>query len=84
MTATNFPASGSHTVDNITYTYNSSKSIWEPADLPSAGGSAVGVYATAADLPLTGNTDGDQAFVTTTKFYYVYDSGWFATLLVAH
>ena len=83
--AINFPTSGTHTVDGITYTFDSSKSVWNPAGVSSSGSSSsVTVYPTAADLPLTGVTDGDQAFVTSTKYYYIYKSGWFAILLAEY
>jgi hypothetical protein len=46
-------------------------------------GSTVTVYATAADLPLSGNTAGDQAYVTATNRLYIWTgTGWYNIALI--
>jgi len=48
-----------------------------------SGGSGVTTYATAADLPLTGNSAGDLAYVTATNRLYVNNNtGWYSISLV--
>ena len=84
MTATNFPASGTHTVGSIQYTYDSSKAVWEPAGADSSSGISVTVYATIADLPMTGVSNGDMAFVSANQYFYVYNSGWYGIYLVGN
>ena len=47
------------------------------------GGSSVTAYATAAALPLSGNTTGDQAFVSETGRLYIFTgTGWYNIALV--
>jgi len=46
-------------------------------------GSTVTVYATAADLPLSGNTAGAQAYVTATNRLYIWTgTGWYNIALI--
>ena len=47
------------------------------------GGSSVTTYATAAALPLSGNTTGDQAFVSETGRLYIFTgAGWYNIALI--
>jgi len=47
------------------------------------GGGGVTIYATTNDLPLTGNTSGDMAFVSGSRHFYVHDgNGWYSVALV--
>ena len=47
------------------------------------GGSSVTAYATAAVLPLSGNTTGDQAFVSETGRLYIFTgAGWYNIALI--
>ena len=47
------------------------------------GGSSVTAYATAAALPLSGNTVGDQAFVSETGRLYIFiGTGWYNIALI--
>ena len=47
------------------------------------GGSSVTAYATAAALPLSGNTTGDQAFVSETGRLYIFTgTGWYNIALI--
>ena len=47
------------------------------------GGSSVTAYATAAALPLSGNTVGDQAFVSETGRLYIFTgAGWYNIALI--
>ena len=46
-------------------------------------GSTLTVYATAADLPLSGNTAGTQAYVTATNRLYIWTgTGWYNIALI--
>jgi hypothetical protein len=46
-------------------------------------GSSVSIYATIDDLPLTGNTAGDQAYVTAVNRFYIFNgTGWYSISLV--
>ena len=48
-----------------------------------AGGGGVTTYATAAVLPLSGNTTGDQAFVSETGRLYIWTgAGWYNIALI--
>jgi hypothetical protein len=40
------------------------------------GGSSVTVYATAEELPTSGNTLGDEAYVSSTNKYYYWANQW--------
>jgi hypothetical protein len=47
------------------------------------GGSSVTAYATAAALPLSGNTTGDQAYVSETGRLYIFTgTGWYNIALI--
>ena len=49
----------------------------------SAGGSGLTVYATTDDLPTSGLTSGDQAYVTSSSRFYISNgSGWYNVALV--
>ena len=49
----------------------------------SSGGSSVTTYATPSDLPLSGNSSGDMAYVTSVNRLYVSTgSGWYSISLV--
>jgi hypothetical protein len=49
----------------------------------SLGGGSVTTYATAAALPLSGNTTGDQAFVSETSRLYIWTgAGWYNIALI--
>ena len=56
------------------------------SDLTDTGGllsSGVTVYATVSNLPSTGNTTGDMAFVSSTRHFYIHDgNGWYSVALV--
>jgi hypothetical protein len=48
-----------------------------------SGGGSVTTYATPANLPTSGNTSGDQAFVTSNNRLYIWNgSGWYNIALV--
>ena len=70
--AINFPDSPSngdtHTVGDITWTYNTSKTRWTSSSAGSSGGSSVTVSDTAPASP----SDGDQWFNSTSLKMFVY------------
>ena len=73
-----------YTFNGRTYTYNAARGVWlgSRGSSSSAGGGGTGggvtTYATVAELPLNGNTNGDLAFVEETdKLYLSNDNGWF-------
>ena len=70
--AINFPDSPSngdtHTVGDITWTYNTSKTRWTSSSAGSSGGSSVTVSDTAPTSP----SDGDQWFNSTSLKMFVY------------
>lgn len=85
--AVTFPTSPTNgqtfTANGLSYVYNATYGVWRLN--VSAGGSGGGVttYATAAELPLTGNSDGDMAFVQETdRLYLSNDNGWFNIALI--
>ena len=84
MAAYDFPNSPSDgdtvTVSGVTYTYSSSKTRWDGA---AASGSSTTVYATIDDLPLSGASTGDQAYVSGNNRLYLWNgSGWYNIALI--
>lgn len=84
MAAYNFPNSPSDgdtvTSNGITYTYSSSKTRWDGA---AASGSSTTVYATIDDLPLSGASTGDQAYVSGNNRLYIWNgTGWYNIALI--
>ena len=71
---TNFPNSpadgGTVTHNGTTYVYSSAKNAWKAQ---TAAASSTTIYTAIADLPGSGNTAGDLAFVTDTKALHVWD-----------
>jgi hypothetical protein len=43
---------------------------------------SVTVYNTIDDLPLTGNTNGQQALITASNSLYIWDSGWYRIAII--
>ena len=81
--AINFPDSPSngdtYSAAGKTFTYNSTRDSWSVA----ASGGGVTTYATIDDLPLSGQSNGAQAFVTGTNRLYIWsDSGWYNIALI--
>ena len=69
-------------VGSTTYTYNSTLGVWD-SESPAAGGSGTTVYATLAELPLSGNETGAQAFVSENNRLYLWNgSGWYNIALI--
>jgi len=84
MAAYNFPNSPSDgdtvTSNGITYTYSSSKTRWDGA---APSGSSTTVYATIDDLPLSGASTGDQAYVSGNNRLYIWNgTGWYNIALI--
>ena len=84
MAAYNFPNSPADgdtvTSNGITYTYSSSKTRWDGA---APSGSSTTVYTTIDDLPLSGASTGDQAFVSGNNRLYIWNgTGWYNIALV--
>lgn len=83
--AINFPDSPTNdqsaTLGGNTWTYNSTSGAWARAS--SGGGSSITTYDSTTDLPLTGVSAGDQAFVTGSNRMYVSNgTGWYSVSLV--
>ena len=84
----NSPTNGDTTVINgITYTYVSASSKWRATQVggsgAGSGGSGTTTYATIAELPLTGNAAGDQAFVSGNNRLYIWNgTGWYNIALI--
>ena len=54
-----------------------------PTGAAGSDGSSVSIYATIDNLPLTGNTAGDQAYVTAVNRFYIFNgTGWYSISLV--
>jgi hypothetical protein len=71
-------ASGS---GGISYNNTTGDFTYTPPVLSAGFGATV--YATAADLPLSGNTAGDQAYVTATNRLYLWTgTGWYNIALI--
>jgi hypothetical protein len=69
-------------VGSTTYTYNSTLGVWD-SESPASGGSGTTVYATLAELPLSGNETGAQAFVSENNRLYLWNgSGWYNIALI--
>ena len=84
MAAYDFPNSPSDgdtvTVSGVTYTYSSSKTRWDGA---AAAGSSTTVYATVDDLPVSGASTGDQAYVSGNNRLYLWNgTGWYNIALI--
>ena len=84
--AVNFPSNPTNgqtiTVSGITYTYSSSKTRWTSA-AASGSGSSTTVYATIDDLPLSGASTGDQAYVSGNNRLYIWNgTGWYNIALI--
>ena len=70
------------TVGSTTYTYNSTLGVWD-SESPASGGSGTTVYATIAELPLSGNDAGSQAYVSENNRLYLWNgSGWYNIALI--
>lgn len=87
MAAYDFPNSPSDgdtvTVSGVTYTYSSSKTRWDGAAESSSSGSSTTVYATIDDLPLSGASTGDQAYVSGNNRLYLWNgTGWYNIALI--
>jgi len=82
--ATNFPANPSNGDTHAGFTFNSATGAWESSAVtPSAQDPAVTVYATVDDLPTSGVTTGQQAFVSATNRLYIWNSsGWYNIALI--
>lgn len=90
--ALNFPDSPANgdttTLNGVTYTYNSTSNKWKASTSSGGssgggGGSSTTVYTNVADLPLTGNTTGAQAYVSATNRLYIWNgTGWFNIALI--
>ena len=81
----NAPSNGDTTTANgVTFTYNSSKTRWDAAaPAGSGGGGGVTVYSTIDDLPLSGASTGDQAYVSGNNRLYIWNgTGWYNIALV--
>jgi hypothetical protein len=83
--AINFPDSPTNgqsaTLGGNTWTYNSTSGAWARAS--SAGGSSITTYDSTTDLPLSGVSAGDQAFVTGSNRMYISNgTGWYSVSLV--
>ena len=82
--AINFPDSPTNgqsaTLGGNTWTYNSTTGAWARA---AAAGSGITVYATVDDLPTTGLTAGDEAFISSSNRLYISNGiGWYSIGLV--
>ena len=88
MAAYDFPNSPSDgdtvTVSGVTYTYSSAKTRWDgAAESSSSSGSSTTVYATIDDLPLSGASTGDQAYVSGNNRLYIWNgTGWYNIALI--
>jgi hypothetical protein len=82
--ATNFPANPSNGDTHAGFTFNSATGAWESSAVtPPAQDPAVTVYATVDDLPTSGVTTGQQAFVSATNRLYIWNSsGWYNIALI--
>jgi hypothetical protein len=82
--ATNFPANPSNGDTHAGFTFNSATGAWESSAVtPAAQDPAVTVYATVDDLPTSGVTTGQQAFVSATNRLYIWNSsGWYNIALI--
>ena len=80
---TDSPSNGAtQTINGRTYTYNSSKNKWDTTATEVTGPTAT-VYASVDNLPTTGNTTGNQAFVSGTNRLYIWNgSGWYNIALL--
>ena len=80
---TDSPSNGAtQIISGRTYTYNSAKNKWDTSATEVAGPTAT-VYANVAALPTSGNTAGNQAFVSATNRLYIWNgSGWYNIALI--
>lgn len=80
---TDSPADGAtQVIGGRTYTYNSAKNKWDTTATEVVGPTAT-VYATADNLPTSGNITGSQAFVSGTNRLYIWNgSGWYNIALI--
>lgn len=68
-------------VDGETISYSSSNTTFEFS--ASVGGAGVTVYATAEELPTSGNTLGDEAYVSSTNKFYYWANRWKSVTLTS-
>ena len=88
--AVTFPTSPTNgqtfTANGLSYVYNATYGVWRlniSTGSSGGGGGGVTTYATVAELPLTGNSNGDLAFVEETdRLYLSNDNGWFNIALI--
>lgn len=79
--AIDFPNSPSVGDTHEGFTYSTTGWTRTSSSGESSGG--LTVYATPSNLPTSGNSDGDQGFVTSNKRLYIYSgSGWYAVALI--
>ena len=79
--ATNFPNSPSNGDTHAGFTYNSTTGAWDSSAISGATGTTV--YSTTSDLPTSGNSAGDQAYVSGNNRLYIWNgTGWYNIALI--
>tara|TARA_B100000497_G_scaffold63950_1_gene72247 strand:+ start:27 stop:1250 length:1224 start_codon:yes stop_codon:yes gene_type:complete len=86
-----------YTSGNLTFVYNSTKGVWDISTplgidisdlsdtngLLSSGSGVITYYANVSDLPTSGNSNGDSAFVGANNRLYIFNgSGWYSVALL--
>ena len=85
--AINFPDSPTNgqqtSAGGNTWQYNSAKSVWEKTLTSGRSSASITTYANISDLPLSGVSVGDQAFVIGSNRMYISNgTGWYSVSLV--